>query len=210
MISNEQMMSLAKIHSRVHQRDPAVSCEDIYQEILLELFKRKPEHFGFGWIISRQVAVRFIRRQHRAVEHFGTLDVGFLERPLASWIEIQELREKIRNQASPTQARVLLSILDGNTPNETSRALGMSLGSISQSITLGVRVLRKIYGVPDAGEIRLGRCRETGPVATPVISCERECIECGNRFFAKRVDARICSNKCRCRRSFKLKRQVAA
>lgn len=198
IITQTEVELLVRMHSRMRFSDPAVSKEDLEQEIRLALLVRSPESFQHGWTISRQVWIEFLRGKHALRQRsrlcsskIATLQVSSEVDDLLQSLDMQEAVKK----CSAFQKRVLAMLGEGYTPKEISIGAKVGLNSLNNSIRDAVNTIRACYGIP-AGPFRLGRCRQVDLI--PVF--DRQCSECGADLTGRIASAVTCGDKCRSRR----------
>lgn len=182
--------------------DPAVSRDDIHQEICLYLLERDDidgielavwmAKRRIGWRIKRSHVVRRLRQ-----EALGDFDgpEGKQWQILEGLIDAEELLLAKRCELTKAQRIAIDGILAGHTPKEVCDANGMSLSSFSNALSKAIRRIRRDVGVDESLPVRLGRCQASE--SNEPASKDRPCECCGETFEAPRVDSRFCSDRCR-------------
>lgn len=194
-MTTEQILSLARIHSRRPVGDPAVTPDDVHQEICLRLIERPAEHFGHGWVransIRRDMRLSAQCRHRRDAVSLGNSQVPDRRSGMDLEFESDDIR-MLASGLSKTQSRCIEMLLDGHTPAEIATVLGADRGSVQNSITTAVNKIRERLGLPPLDQVRLGRCRDAAEDVQPEA---RACVYCGCDMAGRRVDASCCGSK---------------
>lgn len=196
--------------------DPAISKEDVHQEICLYLLER-PDIDGIElmvWIATKRMRDRVkpahvVRRLRQA--ELGDID---MEKPneqsILDQIISDEMAESVKLCSLPrTQRMIIDGLLAGSTPKELCDQHGMSLSSFSGILSRAIQAIRSDAGVESSPSVRLGRCK-TAKSSDDSEKSDRACESCDRPFTPKSVASRFCSEKCRWDKGNKVRKERRA
>ena len=196
--------------------DPAISKEDVHQEICLYLLER-PEISGIElmvWIATKRMRDRVkpahvVRRLRQ--NELGDIDVEKPnERSILDEMICCEMQKSVKVCKLPRIQRMIIDgLLAGLTPKELCDRHGMSLSSLSGVLTRAIQAIRAECGVESSIPVRLGRCKAADRLCDGEAR-DRHCEFCDTSFTPKTAASRFCSEKCRWDHGNKIRKERRA
>lgn len=147
------------------------TAEDIVQEVFIELFSMKRQHFENdskvrSWLlkVATNKTLNYLKREKKfsyvASDFFDNIDTNLQTNPEAQLTEkelIQEIKKALKSLPDGFREVVLLYYYTGLTYDEISRILNIPLGTVKSRLSRAASLLRKhLHRFSEENEKKIG------------------------------------------------------